>query len=210
MCFIFVGCYWELKVFFSDIKNLVKKIFLLFSGLIVASLILFQVYYYFFDFKNCRNLNQSEISILKEIFEKHLNYEKVGICSGKFAFFTRDDYAVAPNGKIYFPKDYYIEDFSKEGFQKQAWLVHEMAHVKQYENINQLVMWKGLILMLRNSFTDFNPYYYEIEYDKEMKDYNIEQQAEIVSHYFLYTKNMRNFSNKQADWYQIKLQEFLE
>jgi hypothetical protein len=45
---------------------------------------------------------------------------------------------------------------------------------------------------------DFDPYFYKIDFNKDINDYNMEQQGEIARDYFLYLKGLKNFTEKEV------------
>ena len=112
-----------------------------------------------------------------------------------------DNFAMSPNGNIYFPEKYFSEDFSKNDFYDQAWFVHEVMHIYQYQKENQWMTLKGFFLGM-GRFFGFNPYKYKIDFSKNISDYNMEQQGDIARDYFLIKKGLKKVSQKEFDWYQ--------
>jgi len=84
---------------------------------------------------------------------------------------------MAPRGHIHFhPRgDGYCDDFSAQSLSRQAFFIHEMAHVWQHQ--------KGIFLPLKRH--PFARYHYSIKPGWPLEKYGIEQQAEIIRHAFL-------------------------
>lgn len=86
---------------------------------------------------------------------------------------------MAPMGHLHFhPRsDAYVDDFSKASPALQGHFIHEMTHVWQ---VQQRGRWH---LVLRRPFS--RRYDYVLKPGKQLEDYGIEQQAEIVRHAFM-------------------------
>lgn len=84
---------------------------------------------------------------------------------------------MAPNGALWFhPKgDCYCDDFCDSDLASQGLFIHEMTHVWQFQ--------RGVNLILQRH--PFMRYDYTIKPGWRLARYNLEQQAEIVRHYFL-------------------------
>ena len=85
---------------------------------------------------------------------------------------------MAPMGHLHFhpASDSYCDDFSEASPAHQAHFIHEMTHVWQAQTRG----WWYLLLV--GPFQ--RKYSYKLKPGKKLTDYNIEQQAEIVSHAF--------------------------
>ncbi len=84
---------------------------------------------------------------------------------------------MAPDGHLWFhPKsELFCEDFCTKDLHLQGLFIHELVHVWQHQ--------KGVFLPLkRHPFCTYN---YSLKPGWPFKRYGIEQQAEIVRHYFL-------------------------
>ena len=84
---------------------------------------------------------------------------------------------MAPNGALWFhPKgDCYCDDFCASDLDAQGLFIHEMTHVWQHQ--------QGVNLILKRH--PFMRYDYSIKPGWRLERYNLEQQAEIVRHYFM-------------------------
>ncbi len=137
--------------------------------------LIFEFYFYqIIDFGESRRLTQGERKFLSEVYGNKINYSEVKIYSRKFfSPIQPDNFAMSPNGNIYFPKKFYKDDFSKADIYAQAWLVHEVMHIYQYKKENQWMTLKGFLLGLERIF-GFNPYKYKIDFSKNIFNYNME------------------------------------
>ena len=80
-----------------------------------------------------RKLTEGEIKLAKTVFGNSIDYSKVKISNRKYMPFQSKNVSMAPNGHIYFSKNY-RDDFSKENTLTQGHFIHEMVHVWQYQN----------------------------------------------------------------------------
>jgi hypothetical protein len=85
---------------------------------------------------------------------------------------------MAPDGHLYFAPGApgYADDFSHQSIQVQAFFLHEMTHVWQHQCGTNLILARGLFA--RYTYLPLQP-------GKAFELYGIEQQAEIVRHYWL-------------------------
>lgn len=118
-----------------------------------------------------RPLTQGEISIAKSVFGDTLKLDDIRL---KTAWWVLKNYAVSPNGNIYFHANDWIEDFSEQPLHLQAWLVHELTHVWQIQ--------QGTQVFLRALFN--RRYSYVLKAGKPFFSYGVEQQARMVEDYY--------------------------
>ena len=169
-----------------------------------------------------RKLTSGEIALARLIFKDSIPYEKVRIVrGGLLGIPNHSRNAMTPYGKIHLPIEAYdvIKDFSGPLTDKednQRWFIHEMTHVWQYFAMDLSVACRGVRLALIGGYSEEDKsgrlmaYAYDllgIDKGKEFKDFNIEQQADIVCHYYLvkYHANyvfqepqLRNLINQQS------------
>ena len=119
-----------------------------------------------------RHLNDAEIALARTVFGEHIYLDNVQL---KTAWWVLKNYAVSPNGNIYFHRDNWITDFTKVSLSKQGWLIHELTHVWQLQQGLKVV--RGALINRR--------YGYELVIGKPFFDYGIEQQARMVQDYFI-------------------------
>lgn len=122
--------------------------------------------------RQSRSLNPDEIALAQSVFGDSINLDKVQL---KTAWWVLKNYAVSPNGNIYFHPADWITDFSKASISKQSWLIHELTHVWQLQQGLKVV--RGALFNRR--------YSYVLIAGKSFFSYGIEQQARMVQDYFI-------------------------
>ncbi len=119
-----------------------------------------------------RPLTKGEKALARSVFGHSLDVDKVQL---KTAWWVLKNYAVSPNGYIYFHPENWITDFSAASIGKQSWLIHELTHVWQLQQGLKVV--RGAIINRR--------YRYHLKQGKSFFSYGIEQQAQMVQDYFI-------------------------
>ena len=134
-----------------------------------------------------RPLTSGEIAMCKLIFKDAIDYSLVKAHNHEYLplGMQDDNTAMTPDGEIYFNKRLFKEDFSSESNSNKIWFIHEMVHVWQ----KQLGYWmrlNGALLALSGGYRDGSAYQYSPVKDagKSLPDFNMEQQGELISHYF--------------------------
>ncbi|WP_296402531.1 hypothetical protein [Psychrobacter sp.] len=135
--------------------------------------------------KKSRLLNDAEIKMAQSVFGAAFDVSEVRL---KTAWWVLKNYAVSPNGNIYFNPNDWIEDFSKQSLGKKSWLIHELTHVWQIQQGLKVV--RGALLNRR--------YDYVLEEGKSFFKYGIEQQARMVEDYFVRREQGRDCNAWQA------------
>jgi hypothetical protein len=132
-----------------------------------------------------RLLTEGEKQLVKSIFGDSIkDLDKVEIRNRDFIPFQRRGTTMTPNGNMYPAKNLRsVSDFSKEGDDLRAHLIHEMTHVWQHQN--------GMSVKARGLMSWIAPYDYKIEAEKEFSKYSMEQQATIIADYFLSLQGLR-------------------
>lgn len=89
--------------------------------------------------------------------DEGFNYDSVRIINDKFVFTQANNFAVTPNGKIYYPGA--CSNMATCGESSSALFVHEVEHVWQYQHGENFLM-KGLVLQAAKylSFKSYDPY----------------------------------------------------
>lgn len=119
-----------------------------------------------------RVLTDGERALAQSVFGDALALDSILICSSPWIL---KNYAMSPNGSIYFnPKNFY-NDFSVLSLESQSWLIHELVHVWQIQH--------G-ISVVRHALFD-RRYRYVLKEGKAFFQYGLEQQAKMVEDYFL-------------------------
>ncbi|MBI4656922.1 MAG: hypothetical protein HY746_09290 [Elusimicrobia bacterium] len=125
-----------------------------------------------------RTLTQGETAILTEIFGSGVDDSRVRIHNRKYAFFQPSQTVMAPNGNIYYPPGHpwYSHDYSLSyhAGSRRGNFIHEMTHVYQHQ--------QGVSVINRR-LEEGGIYDYRIEPGKDLNDYTVEQQADIVKDY---------------------------
>ncbi len=133
-----------------------------------------------------RPLTIGEIELARSVFGDAIDYSKVLLVRGKWWPFHPRNAAMAPMGNIYFHPDGggWSEDFSREPLARQGFFIHEMTHVWQSQARGRFYL-----LLMRHPFCRYS---YELKPGKMLRDYGVEQQAEIVRHRFLAAQGMKS------------------
>ncbi len=124
-----------------------------------------------------RGLTKAERNLAESVFAGAIDYDQVRLANSKFIFFQPKGTVMAPRGTIHFhPKGpLFCDDFCGQGVTDQGLFIHEMTHIWQHQC--------GINLIVRRH--PFCRYSYTIKPGWPLARYGIEQQAEIVRHYFL-------------------------
>lgn len=143
-----------------------------------------------------RPMTAGEIAMAKTVFKDAIDYSLVKIHKGGlFGQPDRSGNAMTPKGEIYFPSDSFKPDFSSPDLDAAiaVWFIHELGHVWQYQ-LGYSVVWGGVKIGTRGGYSDDGvkhkpapAYRYNLDGEdrgKTLPDFNMEQQAELISHYF--------------------------
>lgn len=132
-----------------------------------------------------RHLTAGEIQLAQTMFQDAIDYAAVKLAFGRW-WQTFSQVAVAPNGCVYFPRKARCDDFSLTAPHLQMWFMHEMTHVWQYQR-GFSVLKSGVMLFVRRGYAHAKAYRYLQDASDAIAPFeqlNMEQQAEVVSHYF--------------------------
>lgn len=168
--------------------------------------------------KNCtrpdgiRLPTSGEKQMVQSIFKDGIDFEKVRVSCGKYPFgieslpVPSDDVAVAPDNTIHFSKKHCLADFSKGAEGHQAWFIHEMAHVWQYQ-LNYPTMEYGIKWAIRGTIS--NVYGYSLS-KNDFSEYNMEQQGDILRDYYLVKYKQQVTPQGTVQDYERILSNFLK
>lgn len=179
-----------------------------------------------------RLLTLGEKELVQSVFKNKIDFDKIKIYLGSyFPLNTQDvDTLVTPNGSIYIMQKLYREDYSAETNDFKKVFIHEMGHVWQHQKKLSVLIRAGAVQACSilkggnpNDYDIFEGKYYNgLFKPKKLVDYNLEQQAEIISDYWaiqnngvnLMSKSNRNNINKQniklvVSLYKSKIDEAL-
>lgn len=126
-----------------------------------------------------RPLTRGEVDVVSEVFGSAIDPAPVRLRRRRWFPFQPRETVMAPCGHIHFHPEgsRWSEDFSQEGTALRGLFVHEMVHVWQAQTRGKL--WLPL---MRHPFCRYN---YEVREGWPLARYGIEQQAEIVRHWYL-------------------------
>ena len=131
-----------------------------------------------------RPLTPGEQTLARSVFADSIDYAAVRIHHRNFVFWQGANYIITPNGHIYLGRKLRgLADFSAAGLAMQGLFIHEMAHVWQHQQGVNVLLRGGLEQVWH--FCGFNQYRYQLEAGKALGQYKLEQQGEILRHYFL-------------------------
>ncbi|EJF32273.1 MULTISPECIES: hypothetical protein [Enterobacteriaceae] len=139
-----------------------------------------------------RLLTLGEIKLARTLYGNAIEYYKVWIHRGSYLPFNmqKNSFAMTPNGEIWFQEGVYEPDFSspqRNPIDARHLFMHEMMHVWQHQ--------RGMWVRTRGAFSWAVDYTYDLE-KPTLLDYGLEQQACIVSDYWLLkTHGFRGNSN---------------
>lgn len=126
-----------------------------------------------------RPLTTGEVAIAHSVFGHSLDTSSVRL---KTAWWVLKNYAVSPNGNIYFHPDDWVEDFSTQSLSLRAWLVHELTHVWQVQ--------QGIKVFRKALFN--RRYHYVLKAGRPFVSYGVEQQARMVEDFYKRRERQQN------------------
>jgi hypothetical protein len=157
-----------------------------------------------------RPLTPGEIALARSVFGDAIDYAPVRVRGRKWAFFQPRGVVMAPMGHLHFHPDggLYCEDFSCPPGQDRVEIrrakglfIHEMTHVWQAQ---QRGRW--YLVLMRHPFARYD---YVLVPGRPLERYGLEQQAEIVRHYWLLTQGLTIAGAPGVEAYRAVLpQEF--
>jgi len=121
------------------------------------------------------------------LFQGSIDYSSVKVHNKKYLPGQGKDIAMTPNGEMYWPIDHFKEDYSTANIDYQWWFMHEMVHVWQ----KQLGCW----VKARGLFSWAVSYEYTLAENKELSDYGMEPQGNLLADYFILLKYGDAYSN---------------
>ncbi len=131
-----------------------------------------------------RKLTPEEIALARTMYGNSLDYGKVTISSRKAIFLQPDNYAMTVSETVYMDNRF-SDDYTQESPERRALFIHELAHVWQFQNKVLIPLIAAAGLALRHKFNyRGKAYFYELQAGKDLVEYGIEEQAEIIEEYF--------------------------
>jgi len=129
--------------------------------------------------RGVRQLTIGEIALAKTLYGSSIIYSRVWVHRESYLPFNLQpvNVAMSPDGEMWYREGTYSHDFSLEmELAKKHRFMHEMMHVWQSQ--------KGMFVRTRGLFSRFADYSYSLD-KSELLHYGLEQQASIVSDYWL-------------------------
>lgn len=133
-----------------------------------------------------RALTSREIALAGSLFRNSIDYAKIKIHHKRYLFGQPPNSAIAPNGNIYVIGAVYADDYALSHARLRAFFIHEMVHVWQYQLGILRPVIAAIAEFIRHGFNYAGAYDYVLLADKDLLDYRIEQQAQIVEDYYLF------------------------
>ncbi len=127
--------------------------------------------------KSGRPLTVRECALAESVFGNALDYHGIRVHNRKWWWLQPRHVTMAPDGHLWFhPKNsLFCDDFCDRELEQQGLFIHELVHVWQHQ--------QGIFLPLKRH--PFCRYDYSLKPGSKLRQYGIEQQAEIVKHVFL-------------------------
>lgn len=141
-----------------------------------------------------RKLTAAEITLARSVFRDSIDYARVRIHARRYVFFQHDASGMTPNGHVYACGDAHRSDYAICDIDQRAFFIHEMAHVWQHQNRVLPVRTSAVRLMIRHRFRYAEAYRYTLAPDRDLLDYNLEQQATIIEDYYRVILNNADFA----------------
>lgn len=141
-----------------------------------------------------RPLTAGEVALARTVFRDSVDYDRVPIYPRRYVLFQPADSGMTPNGRIYACGAAYQPDYSACDLDRQAFFIHEMAHVWQHQNRVLPVKTSAVLAMCRHGFRYARAYRYTLAPNRDLLDYNLEQQATIIEDYFRVRLNDADFA----------------
>lgn len=148
-----------------------------------------------------RPLTPEEIAEMRKIFGDSVDYSKVRIVTGDNMglwgkILTSGGAAVTWGKTIYFPNSGGKSQYSFDT--KAYWLAHEMTHEYQYQKYGWGYAASSVWGQLRHGDSFYE---YQLEAGKGFRDYNVEQQADLVAHYYQILNGTRSATAEETAIY---------
>lgn len=138
-------------------------------------------------FVRARPLTDGELALLQPVFRDALNYQKIRVYPRRYLPFQAALIAMSPNGAMFFPRDtLYCDDFSCTSYRYITLFIHEAVHIWQHQ-MGFPVRLSGLCIALKGGYKKQKAYQYKhlLEKYQRFSQFNMEQQAEIITDYFV-------------------------
>ncbi|WP_323030642.1 hypothetical protein [Brachymonas denitrificans] len=134
-----------------------------------------------------RHLTAAEIALVQPLFRDGLDYAQIRIQSGGWLGLPHMTRAALAHGNtLVFPPRLVRHDFAEANDATKVWFVHELVHAWQWQRGFRL--WRhGVRLALRGGYGRLQRayrYQHLLPHTERFCDLNMEQQADLIAHYF--------------------------
>lgn len=124
----------------------------------------------------------------RPIFKDSIFYQEVEVYKCGAIPFQDEKTIMTPKNAMFCPTGVFQEDFSKSTDTDKEWFIHEMTHVWQYyRGYRRRLVAKGAFYGAVSNTISYD-WVYEYNYLKNkgkiFSEFNMEQQADIISHYY--------------------------
>ena len=132
--------------------------------------------------KNSRILTFNELTELKKVFNNALNYDSVRVKEQSLMAKFGARLIKSPHlGFVFLNTIHFSRKIeSDNNYAEMAWLVHEAAHVSQYQKLGFVYMVKALRAQHNGGY-----HYQKSWLQTDLRDFNFEQQADIAKQHYL-------------------------
>lgn len=128
-----------------------------------------------------RALTEGETALAWSVFGKALDYERVRLSTRSWGAF-----AIAFGSHVTFPPASPVPvDFAEDPVRLQAWLIHELVHVWQFQTMPGWTIRSWAKTVLTGGYGPGLPGYRYALPLKPWRKLNLEQQARVVEHAFV-------------------------
>jgi hypothetical protein len=128
-----------------------------------------------------RPLTDGEVALARQVFGAAIDYDRVTVSDRSWGWA-----AIVFGSRITFPPHHPApRDFAREGVRLQAWLIHELTHVWQFQTAPGRTLMSWAQVLVGGGYGPGQPGYRYALPLRDWDDYNLEQQASIVEHAFL-------------------------
>ena len=126
-----------------------------------------------------RALTAGEVAMASTLFGAAIDYATVRIHDRRYLPFGLQpkNCAMTPNGRLYFHRSCFVDDFAGGGVHARHWFMHEMVHVWQHQ--------LGYPVRLRGAVRIGLNYRCHLRTGPTLADFNMEAQGDLLADYFV-------------------------
>jgi hypothetical protein len=124
-----------------------------------------------------RALTAGEVAMASMLFGAAIDYAKVRIHDRRYMPFQPKNCAMTPNGRLYFHRSCFLDDYAAGDVHARHWFLHEMAHVWQHQ--------LGYPVRLRGAVRIGLGYRYRLRAGATLADFNMEAQGDLLADYYV-------------------------